>query len=113
VISQDEVEDAAPEPNDNRPVAGGAPNFAWSVAGEDLDAAAAKVADRFGPDARPEAMKLLGRALRAGIHDSMNGHPQPRWCAGGNGRGGCCPDEMPTRHSASRTPSIYFCTVSS
>src|SRR5713101_748502 len=64
VIGQGEVDDAAEQPDEDRLIAGGTPNFTWSVAGLEFDAASAEVPDSFGPNARPEAMNLLRRALR-------------------------------------------------
>src|SRR5947199_9780746 len=74
VVGQYEVDDAAAKPNEDRLIAGGTPNFTWSVAGLEFDAALAEVPYRFGPNVRPEVVKLLRWALRASIHDSMNGH---------------------------------------
>src|SRR5450756_1386456 len=74
VAGQDEVDGAAAQADEDWLIAGGAPNFAWSVAGLESDAPLAKVPDRFGPNAQPEVVKLLRRALRPRIHDSMNGH---------------------------------------
>jgi len=104
VAGQDKVDDAAAQPDEDGPIAGGAPNFARSVAGLELDAASAEVPDSFGPNARPEVVKLLRRALRSSVHDSMNRHYQPRWGAGADSGGRCCPDEIPPRHSLSRAP---------
>src|SRR5664280_2395798 len=87
VAGQDEVEDAAAQADEDGIIGGGAPHFARAVADLETDAPLAEVPDRFGPDARPEAMNQLWRALRPGIHDSMNGYQQPRWRVGGAGRG--------------------------
>ena len=78
VVGQDEVDDAAAQPDEDRPIAGGSPHLAGSVGGLESDAAAAEVPDSFGPNRRPEVVQLLRRAPRPGIHDSMNGHQQPR-----------------------------------
>ncbi len=74
VAGQDQVDDAAAQPDKDRPIAGGTPNFASSVTGLEFDAASTEIPDSFGPNAPPEVMKLLRRALRPNIHDSMNGH---------------------------------------
>src|SRR5947209_15439092 len=86
IVGQDEVDDAAAQPDEDRLIAGGAPNLAWSVAGLELDAASAEVPDSFGPNAPPEVVKLLRRALHPSIHDSMNGHNQRRLSAEADGR---------------------------
>src|SRR6266480_1367983 len=72
VVGQDEVDKLAAQADEDRVIAGGTSNFAWSVAGLEFDAALPEVADSFGPNARPEAVKLLRRAVRPRVHDSMN-----------------------------------------
>src|SRR5258708_9228532 len=73
VVGQDEVDNAAAQSDEDGVIASRTPNFAWSVAGLEFDAASAEVPDSFGPNARPEVAKLLRCAVRPGIHNSMNG----------------------------------------
>src|SRR2546427_10143871 len=98
IVGQDEVDDAAAQPDEDRLIAGGAPNLAWSVAGLELDAASAEVPDSFGPNAPPEVVKLLRRALHPSIHDSMNGHNQRRVVAAKEGRRPRPPAARQQRH---------------
>jgi hypothetical protein len=74
VIGQDEVDHTAAQSDEDGVIPWGMPNFAWTVAGLEVDAASAEVPECFGPNAGPEVVKLLRRALRPSIHDSMNGH---------------------------------------
>src|ERR1019366_5718525 len=102
VVGQDEVDHTAAQSDEDGVIAGGMANFAWSVAGLEVDATSAEVPKSFGPNAGPEVANLLRRALRPGIHDSMNGHEKPRLRAGGDGRGRRYADEIPPRHSPPR-----------
>jgi RNA polymerase sigma-70 factor (ECF subfamily) len=97
LVGQDKVDDAAAQADEDRAIAGGAPHFTWAVGSLEFDAALAEVPHSFGPNARPEVAKLLGRAVRPGIHDSMNAYSQPPLCPGADRR--CHPEESPPRHS--------------
>jgi RNA polymerase sigma-70 factor (ECF subfamily) len=97
VVGQDEVDNAAAQSDEDRVIAGRPPDFAWSVAGLEFDAALAEVPDSLRPNARPEVAKLLRCAVRPDIHNSMNGYSQQPLCRGTDGR--CPPQESPPRHS--------------
>jgi hypothetical protein len=98
VTGEDEVDDAAAQTEKDRFIARGMAYFAWAVGGLKIDAAAAERASRFGPDAPPEALHILPGTLRVEVHDTMDGHDQPRRGAAGNARRRRCPDKLATCH---------------
>ena len=64
VVGQNQIDDAAAQPDEDRPIAGRSPHLAGAVGGLQSMLPAAEVPDRFGPNRRPEVVHLLRRAPR-------------------------------------------------
>ena len=103
-IAQDEIEGAAAEAGEERPVSGGMANLAGAIGGLKGDATVAEIGDGFGPNRRPEALQAPGRKVRLGIDYAMDRYGYLRGSSGRKRCGG--QQEIPPCHRASRT-SVY------
>ena len=79
-VGENEIQDAAFEGGDDGLARERAPDLALGSGGLELHAAAAEVAERLGPDRRPEVAKTVGPRVGVLIGDNAQGD--------GDGRGG-------------------------